>query len=65
MTTEEKIATIIADCKEAGTSANETTRQVLEVFDEAVKEKIKTDGLYSWLFEEGVKTGMRAANNKN
>jgi hypothetical protein len=28
---EEKIASIIADCKLAGTSANETTRQVLDV----------------------------------
>jgi hypothetical protein len=28
---QEVIATIIADCKIAGTSANETTRQVLEV----------------------------------
>ena len=33
---EERIATIIADCKIAGTSANETTRQVLEVHKEAL-----------------------------
>lgn len=28
----EQIATIVADCKLEGTSANETTRQILEVF---------------------------------